>query len=105
LDSSTNSLPVKFPEDLLIGKTIEDIIFSPRYVRIGVVVLSGKLKNKRLLRLYQIVRLEGWDCFVPTHEIGAFTFHNKMALKDFVERLPEMSSLEILMIINPHPNN
>lgn len=103
--SDTNSLPVKFPEEVLIGKKIEDVIVSPMDNRIGVAIISGKLKNLHLLRLFQVVRQERWDCYVPTHEIGAFTFHNRLALKDFVKQLPEMSALEILMLMNPHPNH
>ncbi|MFB3167477.1 hypothetical protein P5G62_010185 [Neobacillus sp. 179-C4.2 HS] len=89
--SISNNVKVEFPEGVLNGKKIEDIIISPINKLIGVAVVSGKLKNLYLLRLYQLVTGEGWPCYVPTHEIGAFTFHTRKKMDDFVLRLPEFS--------------
>jgi hypothetical protein len=104
LISVSNNIKVEFPEGVLNGKKIEDIIVSPIDNRIGVAVVSGKLKSMYLLRLYQIINGGEWDCYVPTHEIGAFSFTSRLKLMDFVKHLPEMTALEILMIMNPHPN-
>ncbi|MEH7276498.1 hypothetical protein [Neobacillus vireti] len=102
--SVSNDIKVEFPEGVLNRKKIENIIISPIDNRHGVAVVSGKLKNMHLLRLYQIINGGEWDCYVPTHEIGAFTFTSRLKLMEFVKHLPEMTALEILMVMNPHPN-
>lgn len=97
-----SSVSVNLPEEIIKGKKIEFVTVSPIEDRIGVTGLSGKLKNMYLLRLYQIMSDNDKE-FYPTHEIGAFTFHSRLKLKEFVDLLPEMSAIEILMIMNPHP--
>jgi hypothetical protein len=94
---------IVFPNEVIKGKQIENIIVSPIDDSIAVVVLSGKLKNKYLLRLYQLHRGEDQKYF-PTHEIGAFTFYSRKELKDFVNNLRKMSAIEILMLMNPEPS-
>lgn len=93
---------VVFPNDVIKGKQIENIIVSPIDNRVAVAALSGKLKNMHLLRLYQLKR-GGDQNYFPTHEIGAFTFYSRKELKDFVNRLPKMSAIEILMVMSPEP--
>jgi hypothetical protein len=94
---------IVFPNEVIKGKQIKNLIVSPLDNRIAVAALSGNLKNKHLLRLYQLIRGEDQQ-YYPTHEIGAFTFHSTKELKDFLNRLPEMSAIEILMLMNPQPS-
>jgi hypothetical protein len=89
-----------FPEEALEEMSIECILVSPVDDRIGVAAVSSKLEDKHLLRLFQMKKDEEQD-YIPTHEMEAFTFQSRKDLKDFVERLPGMSALEILMAMNP----
>ena len=93
---------IVFPNEMLKGMQIENLIVSPHDHRIAVIPLSGKSQNMHQLRLYQLVRGEDQQ-FFPTHEIGAFRFYSRKALVDFLTRLPKMSALEILMLIHPAP--
>ncbi|CRK82987.1 hypothetical protein [Neobacillus massiliamazoniensis] len=102
MNFDTKELNVVFPNEVLNGKKIESVMISPIDRQIGVAALTGKIKNMQLLRLYQIIKVEDGN-FVPTHEIGAFTFNTKDKLKDFIKSLPEMSAIKILMLMNPYP--
>ncbi len=93
-------MSVVFPNDILKNKKIEFVTLSPIDGRIAVSALSGKTKSKYILRLYQLTRREDGKLF-PTHEIGAFSFYTRKQLNDFVDKLPKMSAIEILMVLNP----
>lgn len=81
---------------------IENLIVSQLDNRIAILPLSGESQNMHLLRLYQLIRGEDQQYF-PTNEIGAFRFYLRKELVDFLIRLPKMTALEILMLMNPAP--
>ncbi len=43
------------------------------------------------------------DAFFPVQELASFSFGTKGEMKNFVKRLPEMSGLEMLLLLNPLP--
>ncbi|MFF2449925.1 hypothetical protein ACFVSW_23060 [Neobacillus sp. NPDC058068] len=93
---------VIFPDDILEGMRIESIIISPIAKHLGVAALSGKSEDMHVLRLYQLILREDQN-YVPTFELEAFAFYSRKDLTDFVVRLPEMSAIEILMVMNQEP--
>ncbi|RAN85906.1 hypothetical protein B5P41_32365 [Bacillus sp. SRB_28] len=75
---------------------------SPINKNVGIAALSGKKDDLYLLRLYQLIRRKERKYF-PTYEIEAFSFCSREHLWEFVDQLPKMSALEILMAMNPQP--
>lgn len=91
-----------FPDELLEGMSIEAFMVSPGNREIGVAILSGEDAGMHVLRLYHMVKDED-ENFHPTHELEAFSFRSKKSLKKFMKQLPNLSALELLIIMNPQP--
>ncbi|MEH7355158.1 hypothetical protein V7150_16495 [Neobacillus drentensis] len=98
----SNDYNVIFPDEILEGMNIEAFTIAPRDHRIGVAILSGKDENMHVLRLYQVIKREDQQ-FYPTHELEAFSFHSKKDLKEFMEKLPHLTAIELLLIMHPLP--
>lgn len=100
MNITINNVSVVYPDGLLKGMKSELVLISPINQDIGVTGITGKYNSKHLIRLYQLFREED-QRYYPTHEIGAFTFSSRFELKKFVDHLPQMTALEILMLMSP----
>ena len=96
---------VIFPDELLEKKQIETTIFTPSNENVGVVALSEEENFLLTLRLYQLTRLEDNLDYHPVQELAAFSFQNRQDLDNFLERLPDLTGLEMLMLLNPLPSD
>jgi hypothetical protein len=81
---------------------IESIIISPVFNNVGIVVLAGDDpdSNSRLVRIYSIAKQENETTYRPVHELQAFLFPEKPFAKEFIERLPQMSAIELMFAMN-----
>lgn len=96
---------VSFPDELLEGRQIETTIFTPSNDDVGVVALSEQEDAVLTLRLYQLTRFDDDPDYHPVQELAAFSFLNRQDLDDFLERLPDLTGLEMLMLLNPLPSD
>lgn len=90
---------VCFAEGTFDHMKVEATIFSPEYPALGVAVLLEETDGMFVLHLLELVQYE--EFFFPIQDLAAFSFGTRRKLKDFVNRLPEMSGLEMLLLLNP----
>ncbi|WP_087974170.1 hypothetical protein [Oceanobacillus rekensis] len=94
---------VVFPKQLLEKMTLDTTIFSPTNEIFAVSALTEEVGSTLILRLYQLA-LDEDRIYRPVQELAAFSFRNRLELDDFLGRLPEISGLEMLMLLNPIPD-
>ncbi|GAB3806661.1 hypothetical protein [Virgibacillus kimchii] len=92
---------VRFDDDMLENMEIETSIFSPVHPELGVAVLSEKKDGMFIVHILELAKDE--DAFFPIQELASFSFSTKREMKDFVKQLPDMSGLEMLLLLNPMP--
>lgn len=97
-----SSFPIIVPEGLKSMK-VENVFFSPINENIGVAVLSEKQRKTVVFRLYFLYFNDEENSYIFTHELSALSFQNRFEAKHFLKRLPEMSALEILILMKPGP--
>jgi len=95
---------VSFPNELLEKMTIETTIFSPDNKRIGVAILSEEINMNHIVRIYQLVLSSDNEEYNFIQEMAAFSYKQRREVDDFLERLPNMSAIEMLMMLHPIPN-
>ncbi len=95
---------ISFPNELLEKMTIETTIFSPENDRIGVAILSERNNMDHIVRIYQLVLSSNNEEYNFVQEMAAFSYKYRDEVDDFLERLPNMSALEMLMMLHPIPN-
>lgn len=95
---NSNNVGVVFPDEILKGMNIEAFTITPGTHRVGVAILSGKDGNIHFLRLYKVQMQEDQQ-FHPIHELEAFSFHSKLALKQFMKKLPNLLAIKLLYIV------
>ncbi|MEI3613599.1 hypothetical protein [Pseudogracilibacillus sp. SO30301A] len=91
---------VAFPDELMENMKLETVIFSPVSTEIGVAALSESSQSIHILRLYKLIFEEYENTYKPVQELEAFSFQHYDELTDFLEKLPEMSALEMLLVLN-----
>lgn len=94
---------VLFPDEMLEQMDIEKTIFAKEMHEHGIAVLSEKEGSGLILRIYQLMRgTEG--AYSPVQELAAFNFKNRGDLDDFLTKLPNITGLEMLLLLNPLQN-
>lgn len=97
---------VVFPDEIMENRNLETVIFSPVSTEIGIAALSESSHSTHILRLYQLMYEEYENTYKPVQELEAFSFLRYEELTDFLKKLPEMSALEMLLVLNQvYPNN
>lgn len=76
------------------------VTFPDSNEQIGIAALSERDGSNHILRIYQLVYNEE-ELFEPIQELAAFSFLDREELTSFLERLPSISGLEMLMLLNP----
>jgi len=94
---------VVFPNELLEEMQVETTIFSPENEIIAIAALSKIENSAHILSLWQL--LKDQNSYHPVQELAAFSFLDRVDLEDFLHRLPDMSGIEMLLILNPLPSN
>lgn len=97
-----NSKRVVFPDELLENTVIETTIFTEHNDVYGIAALSEEGEGSTpFLRLYQLIWFNDEEVFSPVQQLEAFGFLNRGDLDDFLTRLPNMTGLEMLLLLNP----
>ena len=92
---------VSFPNELLEKFTVESTIFPPENEDIGVAILSDVEDTDHIVRIYQLMLSFDGKQYNVIQEMAAFRYKNRQELDDFLERLPNMGALEMLMMLHP----
>lgn len=92
------NISIVFPNEIWRKKKFENAFVTPLNPLVGVAAFT-ETKEPNVLRLYQLLKQE--DGYHLTHELQAFNFPNKFNMTSFLQRLPEMTALEILMLMSP----
>lgn len=92
---------VLFPDELIEDKVIETTIFPVNSKTVGIAVLSHKEGPAHILRIYQLLYNKESESYEPIQELAAFTFKRRDELTDFLDDLPHLNGLEMLMLLNP----
>lgn len=95
-----NEENVFFPDEMMENKKLETVIISPVLTEIGIAALSESSQSMHILRLYQLNFDEHENTYIPVQELEAFSFQHYDELTNFLEKLPEMSALEMLLVLN-----
>ncbi len=95
-----NEENVFFPDEMMENKKLETVIISPVSTEIGIAALSELSQSMHILRLYQLSFEEYENTYIPVQELEAFSFQHYDELTNFLEKLPEMSALEMLLVLN-----
>lgn len=93
---------IDFPIELIDGQTFESFLLSPTNENTGILATSEKDENKIVLRLYLAEKLPNKDNFETRIELAAFSFENKKQLTKFIDKLPEISGVDMLILLNPY---
>lgn len=98
---------VEVPKKMLEGMKIEGTAISPSHPEVGVLIISkgfNQFSKEILFRLYRIQKDFTTDSYYIVLELEAFMFKRFKEAKDFLEKLPNMTGLEMLLFLNPvHP--
>lgn len=80
----------------------EDTIISPMYEQVGFALMSHVQDNQHVLRIFQLLLMED-DQYHPVQELEAYSFPTRREMEDFMNHLPGMTALELLLLQNPLP--
>lgn len=92
---------VMFPNELINDMEFEGTIFPEDSSKIGVANLSHRDGSTHVLRVYQLLYNEDAEAYEPIQELAAFKFNERNELTDFLNHLPYLNGLEMLILLNP----
>ncbi|WP_214483051.1 hypothetical protein [Bacillus sp. SM2101] len=98
-----SEVPVLLDNSILEKYQLEGIIISPITKGIGILLLSEQ--SEYTLRIYLITKAPAERNFKISHELESFQFPTEKDKMNFIERLPEMPAIELMLAINPPPQN
>lgn len=96
---------VLYPDHLLDDMQIEETIFPGTTDQVGVATLSHRIDANHILRIYQLSLNSSKEGYEIVQELAAFTFTNRNELNNFLENLPYLNGLEMLILLNPLNKN
>lgn len=95
---------ISLPEGILDTMLIESTIFTPENQQIGVIVLSEFVRTKYILHIYQLALSKNKEHYQFVQELAAFKIDTRAEVDVMIDRLPNLSGLEMLLMLNPqHP--
>lgn len=96
-----NTKNVVFPNEMLEEMNIEDTFFPTNSDEVGVAALSHILDKVHIMRIYQLIRNNDSNTFEPIQEMASFSFGSREDFEEFLGMLPNLTGLEMLMLLNP----
>ena len=100
----SNDVKVEVPKEMLKGMKIEATVVSPSHPDVGVLILSkgfNQFSKEIVFRLYRIQKDTHTDSYYIVLELEAFMFTKYQKAKEFMDKLPNMTGLEMLLLLNP----
>lgn len=95
------SKSVVFPNEMLDEMEIEDTFFPTNSNDIGIAVLSHFQDSVHIMRIYQLLLNNDSGSFEPIQELASFSFASREGFEELLGMLPNMTGLEMLMLLNP----
>src|SRR5699024_1619657 len=92
---------VLYPNKLIEEMRVEGTIFPENASQFGVATLSHQDGSAHVLRIYQLLFNNEENAYDLVQELAAFTFQDRIELVSFLEDLPHLNGLEMLMLLNP----
>lgn len=89
-------LNINLPVELVSMELIQ-LIESPVVKGLGILIMGENMNGTPNIRFYQLEKIE--DLFEVKKELQTFTFHSSEEAMVFLEHLPNMSALELLLMI------
>jgi len=84
---------------------IEEILISPESDSIGIAFTSSVKSNFHVLNIVQLLYSMNDDSYSPVQELATFSFQNYEELKEFIQKLPRLSGIDMLLLLNPLKSN
>jgi len=101
-----NDLKVNIPNELLEEMESQGTIISPVFPEMGILVLSeGMFHHSKdiVIRIYRLQLEADTQSYNIYYELVALSFSSYSDSKDFIDHLPNMSGIEMLILLNPEP--
>lgn len=92
---------INFGDETFRDNVIELVLFSPNSDNVGIVLTSIKNENEHILRIIQLLYSVQDNSYDPIQELASFSFKTYDELKDFIEELPNVSGIDMLLLLNP----
>ena len=89
-------LNINLPIDLESMELIQ-LIESPVVNGLGILIMGENMNGAPNIRFYQLEKIK--DSFEVKKELQTFTFHSSVEALLFLEHLPNMSALELLLMM------
>ncbi|MER2079697.1 hypothetical protein [Psychrobacillus psychrotolerans] len=89
-------LNINLPIDLESMELIQ-LIESPVVNGLGILIMGENMNGTPNIRFYQLEKIK--DLFEVKKELQTFTFHSSAEAMIFLEHLPNMSALELLLMM------
>lgn len=96
-----SNLRISLPDDLTENSIVEVTMISPKNEQEGIVALSEDIGEVINLRLFHLFLSADDEVYYPVQELAAFCFKERKYLEDFLSELPNMSALDMLILLNP----
>lgn len=90
-------LNINIPVELESMELIQ-LIESPVVKNLGILIMGENINGIPNIRFYELENIE--DVFEVKKELQSFTFHSWADAMIFVDHLPEMSALELLLMMS-----
>lgn len=98
---------VTLPDDLFEEMEIQATVVSPDKPDLGILILSkglNQFSREIVIRIYRLKKDKtNEECYSIYFELQAFMFTTYKQAKEFLDKLPNMSALEMLLMLNPKP--
>jgi hypothetical protein len=95
-----NNVEIVIPENFNDMKVMQTII-SPVYRHMGILIMGEDMHRgsaSPIIRIYQLDKVD--NKYLIQNELQAFNFLNYASAKSFLQELPKMSALELLITMN-----
>ena len=96
LKGEEGMLNINIPLELESMKFIQ-LIESPVVKGLGILIMGENMNGIPNIRFYELENIE--DVFEVKKELQTFTFHSSTEAMTFVDHLPDMSALELLLMM------
>ncbi|MEK3996654.1 hypothetical protein MKY29_18225 [Psychrobacillus sp. FSL K6-2365] len=89
-------LNINLPVELESMEIIQ-LIESPVVEKLGILIMGEDMDGIPNIRFYELENIE--DVFEVKKELQTFTFHSSADAMTFVDHLPDMSALELILMM------
>ena len=96
LKGEEGMLNINIPLELESMELIQ-LIESPVVKGLGILIMGENMNGIPNIRFYELENIE--DVFEVKKELQTFTFHSSAEAMTFVDHLPDMSALELLLMM------